>query len=92
MMDQNDVDEKIIAISFGDPSLNCYRDIKELPAHLFEEISHFFTVYKQLEGKKTFVTEILGREAAEAIISESLKAYKVRFQTKLMNLDQSHHS
>ncbi|MFA6627655.1 MAG: inorganic diphosphatase [Bacilli bacterium] len=86
MMDQNDVDEKIIAISFGDPSLNCYHDIKELPVHLFQEISHFFSVYKQLEGKETFVTEILGKEAAESIISDSLDSYNDRFQSKLINL------
>ncbi len=89
MMDQNEVDEKIIAISFGDPSLNCYQDIQELPKHLFQEISHFFTVYKQLEGKDTFVTEILGKDAAKEIINTSIKEYKAMFQTKLMRLKEN---
>lgn len=75
MIDNDDIDEKIIAIPFGDPTLNMYNDIKELPNHQFDEISHFFTVYKQLEGKATFVKEILGRKEAEQIIQESIDAY-----------------
>ena len=43
--------------------------------HIFEEISHFFTVYKQLEGKPTSVLEILGPEAAVSIIQESIDHY-----------------
>ena len=50
MLDQGRLDEKIIAIPFQDPSYNPYHDVSELPAHLFTEISHFFSVYKKLEG------------------------------------------
>ena len=32
---------------------NTYKDISELPRHLFDEMSHFFSVYKTLEGKET---------------------------------------
>lgn len=80
MIDNTDVDEKIIAIAFGDPSLNTYQDINELPPHLFQEISHFFTVYKQLENKPTSVTEILGKEAAKNIIANSINNYEEKFK------------
>ena len=70
MVDDEANDEKIIAVPFRDPSLSCYNDISELPAHTFEEIRHFFTVYKTLEGKKTSVNEILGREEAIKIIND----------------------
>ena len=85
MIDSNEIDEKIIAISKGDPSMNSYRDISELPRHIFEEISHFFTVYKQLEGKETSVTEILGREDAMKIIESCMELYEKKFVSKLMN-------
>ena len=75
MIDNDEVDEKIIAIPFGDPSYNSYSDISELPVHQFEEIRHFFTVYKQLEDKETSVLEVLGRKEAVKIIDDSLKAY-----------------
>ena len=38
MIDSGRNDEKIIAIPVNDPTYNGSRDIKELPAHIFEEI------------------------------------------------------
>lgn len=82
MTDSGEDDEKIIAIAKGDPFLNCYKDINELPLHICNEIMHFFEVYKQLEGKKTTVDEILGREEAEKVIEDSIKNYKDKFVKK----------
>lgn len=79
MIDNNEKDEKIIAIAKKDPFLNQYRDISELPTHIFEEIRHFFAVYKQLEDKQTVVEEILGREEAEKVIEKCLQNYKEKF-------------
>ena len=58
MTDRGSVDEKIIAIPFSDPMYNTYQDIGDLPRHVFDEIRHFFTVYKALEGKETAVDEV----------------------------------
>ena len=79
MIDQDSNDEKIIAIAENDPSLNCYHDISELPKHQFEEISHFFTVYKQLEGKKTVVKNTYGREKAIEIVKNCIDGYQKKF-------------
>lgn len=76
MLDGGKNDEKIIAIPFEDPSFNMFECIDELPAHLFEEMSHFFSVYKQLEGKTTAVDEVKGREAAVRVIRQSLENYE----------------
>lgn len=62
MVDEDSIDEKILAVPFRDPSLSCYQDISQLPSHTFNEIQHFFTVYKSLENKETVVKEALGRE------------------------------
>lgn len=85
MIDSNEVDEKIIAICKGDPSMNSYQDVSELPKHIFDEISHFFTVYKQLENKQTSVTEVLGRESAIQIINNCIKTYENKFVKKLFD-------
>ncbi len=82
MIDSDEVDEKIIAITADDPSLNTYQDISELPSHMFEEITHFFTIYKELEGKKTFVKEISGSIEAKRIIAESIESYHQEFPEK----------
>jgi inorganic pyrophosphatase len=82
MIDQGEIDEKIIAIAADDPSLNSYKEIKDLPDHVFNEISHFFSVYKQLEGKKTVIKETLGKKQAMAIIEKSLKKYQQKFKNR----------
>ncbi|MCK9478388.1 MAG: inorganic diphosphatase [Firmicutes bacterium] len=79
MIDNNEVDEKIIAIPFGDPTLNFYSDVTELPEHLFLEIKHFFEVYKHLENKETFVEEVSGRLDAETMILNGIKRYIEKF-------------
>ncbi len=75
MIDDDMIDEKIISVCVNDPSMNIYNDISELPKHLFDEIRHFFTVYKQLEGKETVVTDVFGVDEAKKVITESIEAY-----------------
>ncbi len=75
MLDGGKNDEKIIAIPFSDPSYNKYRDIMDLPDHTFDEMAHFFTVYKALEGKEAVAGDVNGREAAVEIIKSALKHY-----------------
>ena len=76
MEDNGDADEKIIAIPFTDPNYNTYKSLNDLPKHIFDEMQHFFSVYKQLEGKNTAVHTVQGREEALAIIRQSLVRYK----------------
>lgn len=75
MIDNGRSDEKIIAIPFNDPNYNQYKDIDELPKHIFEEMKHFFQVYKNLENKDTAVNEISGREQAKSVINAAINNY-----------------
>ena len=79
MIDSGDLDEKIIAIPLKDPTYNSYGDIRELPQHIFEEMMHFFEVYKTLEHKKTTVREIAHRDEAVEIVKKCLKAYQDKY-------------
>ena len=79
MIDNGRNDEKIIAIPFNDPNYNSYKSIDELPSHIFEEMRHFFTVYKNLENKSTAVNEVSGRQEAIMVINEALDLYVDRF-------------
>ena len=79
MIDNGRNDEKIIAIPFSDPTYNQYKSIDELPKHIFDEMRHFFSVYKQLECKQTAVDEVRGAEAALAIVAKSIEAYDRKF-------------
>ena len=75
MIDNGRFDEKIIAIPFTDPNYNMYTDIDQLPKHVFEEMRHFFSVYKNLENKETAVDEVSNREAAIKVIDEAIDRY-----------------
>jgi len=82
MVDNQEVDEKIIAIPFRDPVYSGYRDVSTLPQHILTEISHFFEVYKALEHSETSVKMIVDREKALEIIAESLRMYEKVFPQK----------
>ena len=75
MIDDGALDDKIIAVAVSDPNYNNIKSIDELPAHVFDEIMHFFTVYKQLENKQTAVRELFGPEEAKNIIAEAIAGY-----------------
>ena len=79
MTDSNERDEKIIAIAKNDPFMNCYKEISEITEHVIAEIMHFFEVYKQLEGKKTTVDEMLGSDKAKEIIENCMNNYREKF-------------
>ena len=79
MIDNGQGDEKIIAVPSNDPTYNHYTDISELPKHIFDEMSHFFTVYKNLENKQTAVNEVMGRDAAVQIVQKAIEDYIEEF-------------
>ena len=82
MLDDGRIDDKIIAIPFSDPTYNNIRSIDEMPSHIFDEIMHFFSVYKQLENKQTAVKTLFGRKEAEQIIAEAIECYERTFCDK----------
>ncbi len=79
MIDNGHSDEKIIAIPFSDPMYNQYSDIDQLPSHIFDEMMHFFKVYKNLENKETAVNKIQKRNKAIEVISQAIDNYIVNF-------------
>ncbi len=79
MKDNGKLDEKIIAIPFNDPNYNTYHDITDLPAHVFQEMQHFFSVYKTLENKETVVDEAQGRDDAVDVIRACITHYRDTF-------------
>ena len=76
MTDGGSNDEKIIAIPFTDPTYNHSQSIYDLPAHIFNEMEHFFSVYKQLEGKATAVEAVKGKNEAMEIIKNAIERYQ----------------
>lgn len=84
MTDNGYSDEKIIAVAKSDPFYRDYNDITQVPEHVMDEIKHFFSVYKTLEGKETTIDVVLGKEEAHKIIQEALDAYKLEIIPKIL--------
>ena len=81
MTDSGMSDEKIIAVPINDPNYNTYEDVSELPSHRFEEIKHFFEVYKTLEhDHTTTVSEICDNSVAREIIANCIDRYIEYYQ------------
>ena len=75
MTDGGKNDEKIIAIPFSDPTYNGYKELSQLPGHIFDEMAHFFTVYKNLEGKEAMAGDVNDRAGAENVIRAAIDHY-----------------
>ena len=75
MIDSGKLDDKIIAVPFSDPTYRGIRSIDELPPHIFDEIMHFFLVYKQLENKQTAVKELFDYKDAIEIVRRAIEDY-----------------
>ena len=76
MIDGGKLDDKIIAVPFSDPTYRDIKSIDELPSHIFDEIMHFFTVYKQLENKQTAVKELFDYKDAIEIVRQAIADYE----------------
>ena len=55
MLDEGVPDEKVLAVAASDPARKVIRDHKDFAPHVLREIEHFFSVYKELQGKHTHV-------------------------------------
>lgn len=82
MNDNGSTDEKVIAIPYTDPTYNGYKSIKELPSHIFEEMQHFFRVYKELENKPTSVSEVHDVDVAIQVVQKSIDEYIEKILSK----------
>jgi len=85
MVDQGEIDDKIIAVAANDISVSYRNDILELPPHTTLEMQTFFEDYKNLEHKEVVVEEFLGHEKAYEIINEAIELYKTTFGDKISN-------
>lgn len=79
MIDGGSKDAKILAVAVNDPVYNTIYDVGDISDHILREIKHFFTVYKQLEGKSAIVDNVRSPEKAKKVIESCIKAYHDKF-------------
>ncbi len=79
MVDGDESDDKIIGVYDSDPRYKEFQSIKDIPKHILVELKHFFETYKQLQGKKVKILEILDRNEALKDIVKASEMYKMKF-------------
>ncbi len=85
MIDNNQADDKLIAVMNNDALYEDYRDVSDLPEKVVNRLRHYFLTYKDLPGNPADVeiTHVYGREEAIDLIGRSIDDYHTRFE----NLD-----
>src|SRR6266536_5179315 len=75
MGDQDQPDEKILAVPNHNPRFDQIHTIDQVFAHTLREIEHFFTIYKELEGKRTEMRGWRGPRDAREVIRVARSRY-----------------
>jgi inorganic pyrophosphatase len=71
MHDEKGEDDKIVCVPLNDPGWNHADVLEDIPEALQREIEHFFSIYKQLEGKDVEVSGWRSREEALEVIADA---------------------
>ncbi len=76
MLDKGEMDDKILAVLNADPFFADYHDYTDVPAHYLKEVTHFFSVYKDLEGVRIQVMGWENAAAAKERIRHAMELYR----------------
>ncbi len=71
MEDEKGMDDKIVCVPNHDPGWNHAETLEDVPKQLQREITHFFSIYKELEGKEVTVHGWRSREEALEVIEDA---------------------
>jgi inorganic pyrophosphatase len=82
MVDNNEADDKIIAVMCDDAVYGGFEDIADCPKSVIERLRHYFLTYKHAPGEsvhKVEITHVYGRDEAYEVIRCSQVDYVSAF-------------
>jgi inorganic pyrophosphatase len=74
-LDQGVPDEKVLAVGKGNPRYTDVWNYSEIYPHMLKEITHFFSIYKDLEGKRVEIKGWHDAAYARDKVIESAKRF-----------------
>lgn len=75
MVDSDEKDQKILAVPNRNPRYDQIHTMDQIFAHVRREIEHFFSIYKELEGKVTTMDGWGGPREARKCIQDCRQRY-----------------
>ncbi len=80
-IDDDEADDKIIAVLRNDHVFSSAKDINDIPEALVERLQHYFSTYKMIPGEKSGlqIESVYGRDRALEVITASLEDYDEEF-------------
>lgn len=81
MIDDDEADDKIVAVLENDGLWGDIEDISDLPHALAERLRHYFLTYKNLPGEPSFVSieKVYGQDWAMKVVEASILDYQEEF-------------
>ena len=82
MLDQDKPDDKVLAVVHNDPLYSDIDDLDDVASHYLREVAHFFSRYKDLEGKRVDPLGWEPRSVALERISHGQQLYQEHYGLK----------
>src|SRR4051812_2781905 len=76
MRDEKGVDDKVVCVPLSDPNWNSFEKLEDIPQPLRDEISHFFSIYKQPQGIHVNVDGWFSKEEALKSIDDARERWQ----------------
>ncbi|MDP8943079.1 MAG: inorganic diphosphatase [Actinomycetota bacterium] len=77
MADEEGPDDKVVCVPVDDPGWAMVEGLEDLDSAMRNEISHFFSIYKELEGgKEVSIEGWYSREDAVRMVEEARERYR----------------
>ncbi len=80
MVDNDQADQKIVAVPTRNPRYDEIHTMDQIFPHVRREIEHFFSIYKELEGKKTQMNGWGNPAEAREVIAKSRQSFLNRMK------------
>ncbi|HQJ08593.1 MAG TPA: inorganic pyrophosphatase [Deltaproteobacteria bacterium] len=82
MIDDDEADDKIVAVLVNDYIWNWVEDVRTLPSVLIERLEHYFSTYKLVAGEepKISIDNVYGHLHAWQVIEAAIADYRAAFE------------
>lgn len=78
MLDQGTLDHKVLSVAVNNPRFHEIENYSDVFPHMLREIEHFFSIYKDLEGKRTQMKGWRSADEARATIRRTMENFQAK--------------